>query len=90
MEEKEVKEQNNAPSTEQLIEVCNRMGMQNNMLIKKVQELELQLQSVNRLNYLFKILEQEHLFPNSTCAKCVDEINTALFGEKKSDEQETE
>lgn len=83
-------------SYEQLEEVARQMEGQLRQVYAKLQDANMQ-NLFKRLDFLFKVLETEHMFPLAFVQKCADEIKSILTipeedaqGDKeKSSEEET-
>lgn len=97
MEEKEVKvvnmsdaKENKAPnkmSYEQLENIAHQLSEQTRQLHQRLQESNL-ANMFQRLNYLFKVIENKNTFPESFVHNCVTEIVEVMtIPEEESKEQ---
>ena len=64
-------------SYEQLEEVARQMEGQLRQVYAKLQDANMQ-NLFKRLDFLFKVLETEHMFPLAFVQKCADEIKSIL------------
>ena len=64
-------------SYEQLEEVARQMEGQLRQVYAKLQDANMQ-NLFKRLDFLFKVLETEHMFPLAFVQKCADEIESIL------------
>ena len=64
-------------SYEQLEEVARQMEGQLRQVYAKLQDANMQ-NLFKRLDFLFKVLEMEHMFPLAFVQKCADEIKSIL------------
>ena len=64
-------------SYEQLEEVARQMEGQLRQVYAKLQDSNMQ-NLFKRLDFLFKVLETEHMFPLAFVQKCADEIKSIL------------
>lgn len=74
-------------SYEQLENVAHQLSEQNRQLFVKVQELNM-TNVFKRLDYLFKVVENGHMFKQDFLEKCITEIEnlmTVSEQEEKSD-----
>lgn len=62
---------------EQLEEVCKQLSNQNNQLYAKLQELSM-VTTFKRLDYLFKVVENDVSFDEEFVGKCIDEIKDIM------------
>lgn len=72
MEENKVKEEQKF-SYEQLEAIARQLSEQNNQLIAKIKELQMG-NVFKRIDYLFKILENAHMFGEAFVTNCSKEI----------------
>lgn len=76
-------------SYEQLENVAHQLSEQNRQLFAKLQELN--MDSVfKRLDYLFKVVENGHMFKQDFLEKCIEEIENLITVPEQEDNQETE
>lgn len=71
---------------EQLENVARQLSEQNQMLIKRVQETNMG-NVFKRLDYLFKVVEQDTKFNKEFAKKCISEIESIMV---ISEEENTE
>ena len=91
MEENEVKEGQKF-SYEQLEAIARQLSEQNNQLIAKIKELQMG-NMFKRIDYLFKILENAHMFGEAfvtNCSKEIEEFMTIPNKELPEEESDIE
>ena len=91
MEENEVKEGQKF-SYEQLEVIARQLSEQNNQLIAKIKELQMG-NVFKRIDYLFKILENAHMFEEAfvtNCSKEIEEFMTIPNKELPEEESDIE
>ena len=91
MEENEVKEGQKF-SYEQLEAIARQLSEQNNQLIAKIKELQMG-NVFKRIDYLFKILENAHMFGEAfvtNCSKEIEEFMTIPSKELPEEESDIE
>lgn len=64
---------------EQLEEICRNFQMENKRLRAAIQEFN-ESRAIERLSFLFKIVENSLHFDEETVAKSVSDIKEAIFG----------
>lgn len=74
---------------EQLEEVCKQLSNQNNQLYAKLQELSM-VTTFKRLDYLFKVVENDVSFDEEFVGKCVNEIKDIMTPQNLSETEITE
>lgn len=77
-------------SYEQLENVAHQLSDQNKQLYQALQKANVD-NLFKRLEYLFKVLEQAHHFPDEFITKCAEEIVSMItIPEKEEETEETE
>ena len=77
-------------SYEQLENVAHQLSDQNKQLYQALQKANVD-NLFKRLEYLFKVLEQDHHFPDEFITKCAEEIVSMItIPEKEEETEETE
>ena len=77
-------------SYEQLENVAHQLSDQNKQLYQALQKANVD-NLFKRLEYLFKVLEQVHHFPDEFISKCSEEIVSMItIPEKEEETEETE
>lgn len=76
-------------SYEQLENVAHQLSEQNRQLFAKLQELNM-ANMFKRLDYLFKVVENGHMFKQDFLEKCVAEIESIITIPKQEEESEVE
>ena len=76
-------------SYEQLENVAHQLSEQNRQLFAKMQELNM-ANMFKRLDYLFKVVENGHMFKQDFLEKCVAEIESIITIPKQEEESEVE
>lgn len=76
-------------SYEQLENVAHQLSEQNRQLFAKLQELNM-ANMFKRLDYLFKVIENGHMFKQDFLEKCVAEIESIITIPKQEEESEVE
>lgn len=74
---------------EQLEEVCKQLSNQNNQLYAKLQELSM-VTTFKRLDYLFKVVENDVSFDEEFVGKCVNEIKDIMTPQNLPETEITE
>ena len=74
---------------EQLEEVCKHVSNQNNQLYAKLQELSM-VTTFKRLDYLFKVVENDVSFDEEFVDKCVNEIKDIMTPQNLPETEITE
>lgn len=88
----EMKPQTQRPermSYEQLENVAHQLSEQNRQLYAKLQELNV-TNMFKRLDYLFKVVENSHMFKQDFFEKCVAEIESIMTIPEQEEKLETE
>ena len=88
----EMKPQGQRPekmSYEQLENVAHQLSEQNRQLFAKLQELNM-ANMFKRLDYLFKVIENGHMFKQDFLEKCIAEIESLITIPKQEEESEVE
>lgn len=67
----------NAPSAEQLTQLVDQLYSRNQQLAEALNEKNTALM-FKRLDYLFKVIEQNHMFDDEFVTKCIDELQKTL------------
>ena len=76
-------------SYEQLENVAHQLSEQNRQLFAKLQELNM-ANVFKRLDYLFKVVENGHMFKQDFLEKCIAEIESLIEVPEQEDKPETE
>ena len=76
-------------SYEQLENVAHQLSEQNRQLFAKLQELNM-ANMFKRLDYLFKVIENGHMFKQDLLEKCIAEIESLITIPKQEEESEVE
>ena len=88
----EMKPQEQRPekmSYEQLENVAHQLSEQNRQLFAKVQELNM-VNVFKRLDYLFKVVENGHMFKQDFFEKCIAEVESLMTVPEQEEKTETE
>ena len=75
-------------SYEQLESVAHQLSEQNRQLFAKLQELNI-ANMFKRLDYLFKVIENGHMFKQDFLEKCIAEIESLMTVPEQEVEPET-
>ena len=75
-------------SYEQLENVAHQLSEQNRQLFAKLQELNM-TNMFKRLDYLFKVVENGHMFKQDFFEKCIAEIESIMTVPEQEEEPET-
>jgi hypothetical protein len=75
-------------SYDQLESVAHQLSEQNRQMFAKLQELNM-ANMFKRLDYLFKVVENGHMFKQDFLEKCVAEIESIMTVPKQEEEPET-
>ena len=75
-------------SYDQLESVAHQLSEQNRQMFAKLQELNM-ANMFKRLDYLFKVVENGHMFKQDFLEKCVDEIESIMTVPEQEEEPET-
>lgn len=79
MEQKtEVKSAGNTLSYEKLKQLANSLSIENNQLNRKLEQCSLFINSINRLDYLLKIIEQRDAYDDVFIQDCIKEIKEIM------------
>ena len=76
-------------SYEQLENVAHQLSEQNRQFFAKLQELNM-ANMFKRLDYLFKVIENGHMFKQDFLEKCIAEIESLITIPKQEEESEVE
>ena len=76
-------------SYEQLENVAHQLSEQNRQLFAKLQELNM-ANVFKRLDYLFKVVENGHMFKQDFLEKCIAEIESLMTVPEQEEKSETE
>ena len=76
-------------SYEQLEGVAHQLSEQNRQLFAKLQELNM-TNMFKRLDYLFKVIENGHMFGQDFLEKCIAEIESLMTVPEQEEKPETE
>lgn len=75
-------------SYEKLENVAHQLSEQNRQLFAKLQELNM-TNVFKRLDYLFKVVENGHMFKQDFFEKCIAEIESLMTVPEQEEEPET-
>lgn len=75
-------------SYDQLESVAHQLSEQNRQLFAKLQELNM-ANMFKRLDYLFKVIENGHMFKQDFLEKCITEIESLMTVPEQEEEPET-
>ena len=76
-------------SYDQLENVAHQLSEQNRQMFAKIQELNMS-NMFKRLDYLFKVIENGHMFKQDFLEKCIAEIESLITIPKQEEESEVE
>ena len=76
-------------SYEQLEGVAHQLSEQNRQLFAKLQELNM-TNVFKRLDYLFKVIENGHMFGQNFLEKCIAEVESLMTVPEQEEKPETE
>lgn len=76
-------------SYEQLENVAHQLSEQNRQLFAKLQELNM-TNMFKRLDYLFKVVENGHMFKQDFFEKCIAEIESLMIVPEQEEKPEIE
>lgn len=76
-------------SYEQLENVAHQLSEQNRQLFAKLQELNM-ANMFKRLDYLFKVVENGHMFQQDFLEKCIAEVESLMTVPEQEEKPETE
>lgn len=76
-------------SYEQLENVAHQLSEQNRQLFAKLQELNM-ANVFKRLDYLFKVVENGHMFKQDFLEKCIAEVESLMTVPEQEEKPETE
>ena len=76
-------------SYEQLEGVAHQLSEQNRQLFAKLQELNM-INVFKRLDYLFKVIENGHMFKQDFLEKCIAEVESLMTVPEQEEKSETE
>ena len=76
-------------SYEQLEGVAHQLSEQNRQLFAKLQELNM-TNVFKRLDYLFKVIENGHMFKQNFLEKCIAEVESLMTVPEQEEKPETE
>lgn len=65
------------PSQEQLTQLIDQLYSRNQQLVEALNEKNTAMM-FRRIDYLFKVLEQSHMFDDEFVSKCIDELQKTL------------
>ena len=74
---------------EQLENVAHQLSEQNRQLFAKLQELNM-ASIFKRLDYLFKVIENGHMFKQDFLEKCIAEVESLMTVPEQEEKPETE
>ena len=76
-------------SYEQLEGIAHQLSEQNRQLFAKLQELNM-TNVFKRLDYLFKVIENGHMFEQHFLEKCIAEVESLMTVPEQEEKPETE
>lgn len=76
-------------SYEQLENVAHQLSEQNRQLFVKLQELNI-ANMFKRLDYLFRVVENGHMFKQDFLEKCIAEVESLITVPEQEEKPETE
>lgn len=76
-------------SYEQLEGIAHQLSEQNRQLFAKLQELNM-TNMFKRLDYLFKVIENGHMFKQYFLEKCIAEVESLMTVPEQEEKPETE
>ena len=76
-------------SYEQLEGIAHQLSEQNRQLFAKLQELNM-TNMFKRLDYLFKVIENGHMFKQYFLEKCIAEVESLMTVPEQEEKSETE
>ena len=76
-------------SYEQLEGIAHQLSEQNRQLFAKLQELNM-TNVFKRLDYLFKVIENGHMFKQYFLEKCIAEVESLMTVPEQEEKPETE
>ena len=76
-------------SYEQLEGIAHQLSEQNRQLFAKLQELNM-TNVFKRLDYLFKVIENSHMFKQDFLEKCIAEVESLMTVPEQEEKPETE
>lgn len=76
-------------SYEQLEGIAHQLSEQNRQLFAKLQELNM-TNVFKRLDYLFKVIENGHMFEQDFLEKCIAEVESLMTVPEQEEKPETE
>ena len=76
-------------SYEQLEGIAHQLSEQNRQLFAKLQELNM-TNMFKRLDYLFKVIENGHMFEQNFLEKCTAEVESLMTVPEQEEKPETE
>lgn len=76
-------------SYEQLEGIAHQLSEQNRQLFAKLQELNM-TNMFKRLDYLFKVIENGHMFEQGFLEKCIAEVESLMTVPEQEKKPETE
>lgn len=87
--EKHTEQRPEKMSYEQLENVAHQLSEQNRQLFAKLQELNM-ANMFKRLDYLFKVVENGHMFKQDFLEKCIAEVESLMTVPEQEEKPETE
>ena len=75
-------------SYDQLESVAHQLSEQNRQMFAKLQELNM-ANMFKRLDYLFKVIENGHMFKQDFLEKCIAEVESLMTVPEQEEEPET-
>lgn len=76
-------------SYDQLESVAHQLSEQNRQMFAKLQELNM-VNMFKRLDYLFKVIENGHMFKQDFLEKCIAEVESLMTVPEQEEESEVE
>ena len=75
-------------SYDQLESVAHQLSEQNRQMFAKLQELNM-VNMFKRLDYLFKVIENGHMFKQDFLERCIAEVESLMTVPEQEEEPET-
>lgn len=80
---------------EQLADICNKLFQENQQLKHQIQQAEKFIQTINRLDYLFRVVEISNKdsrwqFSEDFTSSCIEEIQNLITIPEESDKETPE
>ena len=76
-------------SYEQIENIAHQLSEQNRQLLAKLQELNM-ANMFKRLDYLFKVIENGHMFKQYFLEKCIEEVESLMIVPEQEEKLDAE